>query len=112
MILKRPAARVDLAAHYAYIGERNLKAAHRFRLNAETTLSALARTPGMGEPYETGDARLSGLRCFRVKRFRNYLIFYLPLDKGVDVIRVLHASRDIQAALQEGSADIVATAFC
>ena len=101
IVLKRPAARIDLAAHYAYIGERNLKAAHRFRINAEMTLSALARTPGMGAPYEASDPRLSGLRCFRIQRFRNYLMFYLPLDNGIDLIRVLHASRDIQAALQE-----------
>jgi toxin ParE1/3/4 len=25
----------------------------------------------------------------------NYLIFYLPLEDGVDIIRVLHGSRDM-----------------
>ena len=101
IILKRPAARIDLAAHYAFIGERNLTAAHRFRINAEATLNALARTPGMGMPYQIDNPQLIGLRCFRVKRFKNHLIFYLPVDNGIDVIRVIQAARDIPSALRE-----------
>ena len=49
IILKRPAARIDLAACHAYIGERNPDAAHRFRKNAELTFAALARNPGLRE---------------------------------------------------------------
>jgi toxin ParE1/3/4 len=48
IVLKRPAARTDLAASYAYIGERNPNAARRFRLAAEATFAALARMPGTG----------------------------------------------------------------
>lgn len=72
IILKKPSARIDLAVCYAYIGERNPGAAHRFRLHAETTLAALARNPGLGAPYEVNHPRLAGLRCFRVNRIRNY----------------------------------------
>ena len=45
VILKRPAAPVDLAAYYAYIGERSPDAARRFRTNAEATFADLARSP-------------------------------------------------------------------
>jgi toxin ParE1/3/4 len=62
VILKKPAARIDLAACYAYIGERNPDAARRFRLAAEATLAALARAPGIGAPYEVSSPRLEGLR--------------------------------------------------
>lgn len=34
-----------------------------------------------------------GLRTAQVRRFRNYLIFYLPVAGGIDVIPVLHAAR-------------------
>jgi toxin ParE1/3/4 len=101
IILKKPIARIDLAVCYGYIGERNPGMAHRFRLNAEATFAALARNPGLGESYQVDEPRLTGLRCDRIKRFKNYLVFYLPLDNGIDVIRVLHAARDIQAALKE-----------
>src|SRR5262249_26257584 len=101
IILKTPLARIDLAACWAYIAERNLNAARRFRLAAEETFAALAGMPNLGAPYEVANPRLQGLRCARVRRFRNYLIFYRPIDGGIDVIRVLHAARNIAAILEE-----------
>lgn len=38
------------------------------------------------------------IRSFPVGR---YVIFYLPLPKGIEVVRVLHGSRDVGAILQE-----------
>jgi toxin ParE1/3/4 len=100
VVSKKPAARIDLAACYAYIGERNHDAAHRFLLAAEATFAALARTPGIGERYSTTNPRLMGLRVARVRRFKNYVIFYLPIPEGIDVIRVLHAARDVKRVLE------------
>jgi len=100
-ILKTPLARLDLAACWAYIAERSPEAAHRFRLAAEATFDVLARMLQVGAPYEVCNPRLQGLRCARVRRFRNHLIFYRPIDGGIDVIRVLHAARDIATILEE-----------
>ena len=105
VILKTPAARIDLAACYAYIGERNPDAARRFRLAAEATFAALARTPGIGTPYEITSPRLQGLRIAPVRRFRNYLIFYRPVAGGLDVIRVLHAAHNIKMILETEEVD-------
>lgn len=102
-ILKTPLARIDLIASWAYIGDRNSAAAYRFRVAAEETFISLARMPQAGEPYEVRNTSLSGLRCARVKRFRNYLIFYRPVENGIEVIRVLHAVRNIAAILEEQS---------
>ena len=82
VILKKPAARIDLAGCYAYIGERNPDAARRFRLAAEATFAALACSPGIGAPYEVANPRLQGLRSAQVRRFRNYLIFYTSVRAG------------------------------
>jgi toxin ParE1/3/4 len=30
--------------------------------------------------------------------FRRYVIFYLPMNDGIDVVRVLHSARDIDTA--------------
>lgn len=40
---------------------------------------------------------LVGLRSFVVK---NYFIFYLSNDDGIDVLRVLHGSRDIESLFE------------
>lgn len=100
-ILKTPLARIDLAACWAYIAERNPDTAHRFRLAAEVTFVAMARMPNASAPYGVKNPRLLGLRCSRVRRFRNDLIFYRPIDGGIDVIRVLHAARNIAAILDD-----------
>ncbi|MGH8499607.1 MAG: type II toxin-antitoxin system RelE/ParE family toxin, partial [Methylococcales bacterium] len=52
---------------------------------------ALADFPEMG----TGRDELNkGLRSQPVG---NYMIFYFPLEDGIDIVRVLHGSRDIQS---------------
>jgi len=43
---------------------------------------------------------LPGLRSIRVEAFP-YLIFYLVRGDRLDVLRVLHTSRDVPATLQE-----------
>lgn len=62
IILKRPAARVDLAIHYAYISESRPAAALRFLANAEATFAALAdasdRSELPDESSQTGWATL------------------------------------------------------
>jgi toxin ParE1/3/4 len=32
--------------------------------------------------------------------FRNYLVFYRPIEDGVEVLTVLHGARDLQAVLE------------
>jgi toxin ParE1/3/4 len=33
--------------------------------------------------------------------FERYVIFYLPIPDGVDVIRVLHSARDVDSAFND-----------
>jgi toxin ParE1/3/4 len=56
---------------------------------------ALARRPKMGR---SRPELAPELRSFPVGQ---YVIFYLPLPKGVDIVRVLHGARDIESILQE-----------
>lgn len=101
IVRKTPRARVDLAGCYACIDRRSPEAARRFRQEAEATIAALAASPELGVAYPVSDPRLAGLRCLRVPRFKNYLICYLPNAGGIDVIRVLHAARNIKAVPEE-----------
>jgi toxin ParE1/3/4 len=40
---------------------------------------------------------------WRVRGFAKHLIFYRPIEDGIEVIRILHASRDLAAVLDEDS---------
>jgi toxin ParE1/3/4 len=67
----------------------------RYAFTMDETLKLLARMPRVGKQRTAVDPSLKGLRSWSVKRYRNYLIFYLPFDDGIDVIRVVHGSRDL-----------------
>jgi len=94
-VYRRAAARQDLFAHYVYLAENASEAtAERFLTNVETSLNELAMQPEMGAPAATKRSELTGLRKWEVRGFDNILIFYLPRDDGVSIVRVLHAARD------------------
>ena len=44
------------------------------------------------------DELAADLRSFP---FARYVIFYEPIEDGIDVVRVLHSARDIDAAFDE-----------
>jgi hypothetical protein len=43
---------------------------------------------------------LAELRAFRVKGFERMLVLYVPRADGVDVSRVVHGSRNLQALFE------------
>ena len=77
----------------------------RFLRQAEATFARLAAMPGIGTPYEPTEPAYAGLRSFAVSRHRNHLVFYRPIDGGIEVFRVLHGARDISAVLAADFAD-------
>jgi toxin ParE1/3/4 len=95
-IIKRPQALIDLAEIWAHIAEDSVRNADAFAARIDDTLTALARQPRMGRLRpELG----KHLRSFVVGR---YVIFYLPLAKGTEIVRVLHGARDILGIFQDG----------
>ncbi len=49
-----------------------------------------------------GRARQELADSMRSFPFGRYVIFYVPLEDGIDVVRVLHSARDIDAVFDEG----------
>ncbi len=82
----------DAAAHYA--AEADAATARRFIDAAEQAFTVIARQPGIGSPRYAVELDWPGLRTHPVARFP-YLIFYLEQADHLDVLRVLHADRDI-----------------
>ena len=69
--------------------------ADAFASRIDKVLRLLSGRPGIGRarPELHPD-----LRSFVVGK---YVVFYPPLTNGIDVIRVLHGARDLEAAFQD-----------
>lgn len=95
----RPQADRDLGAALEYLLRENAPAAARQLLDEfEAALSRIAGRPGVGSPRYAH--LFQGLRCWKLRR-HPYLVFYVPHAGFIDVLRVLHAARDIPAALRD-----------
>ena len=93
---QRPRAELDLLEQFIYFAEEGgLALAERNFAAVDATCFQLADHPPIGVLYDAGIPGLEGLRRFPVKGFKNYLVFYLPRERGIEVIRVFHGSRDI-----------------
>ena len=73
---------------------------HRFLLAAHETFSLLATQPRMGWPCRVRHPALARLRFFRVSGFERVLVLYRPLRDGVEILRAVHGSRDLNAFLR------------
>jgi len=89
-----PLAARDLKEIWDYLASDSIQAADRVLDAMEKALRGLAKNPGKGHWRENLADRRH--RFFMVY---SYLIVYRPETKPMQVIRVLHASRDIQALL-------------
>jgi toxin ParE1/3/4 len=90
-VLKRPLAENDLEEIWWYIAQDDPDAADSFLDKIEACCQALAQFPQMGR---SRDELHAGLRSIPVGR---YLIFYLVIPDGIEVVRVLHGMLDIDA---------------
>ncbi len=86
---------VDLAEIWAYIADDSADHADAFAALLDSKFQALARQPSMGR---SRPELATDLRSFAVGR---YVIFYVPLSDGVEIVRVLHGVRDMEAILQD-----------
>lgn len=97
IVLKRPQAESDLREISDYIAQNNPETAIRFLLKLNEQFKILAENPFLGRSREE---LLADLRGFP---FGNYVVFYLPLDNGIEIVRILHGSRDISTFFKEES---------
>jgi len=82
-------AAADLQGIFEYIARDNLAAADRLLDRIADRARLHADSPLIGSPCPELQ---EGLRSFVVG---NYVSFYVPIDGGVQILRVLHSARDI-----------------
>jgi plasmid stabilization system protein ParE len=86
--VRQPRARRDIIEQALYIGR---------------TTGAVGRVERSATRRPCGAGPVVGFR--RAAHPTYELIFYRPIKDGIEVIRVLHASRDLAAVLDEDSAE-------
>lgn len=89
-LLKKPQAETDLDEIWWHIALDSPNNADKFMDSIQEKCLLIAEFPGLGE---SRDELAQDLPSFPVG---SYLIFYLPLKDGADIVRVLHSSRDIK----------------
>ncbi|MEC4819600.1 MAG: type II toxin-antitoxin system RelE/ParE family toxin [Scytonema sp. PMC 1069.18] len=93
-VIRTPKAKNDLKEIWNYIADYSEERADSLLKMLGEKMQTLAQFPLMGK--ERAEI-LEGLRSFPVN---NYIIFYRPIDNGIEVIRVLHGARDIESLFE------------
>jgi toxin ParE1/3/4 len=91
VISKRPRAKIDLIEIWDYIADDSEARADAFIDRIDQKFRTLAQRPLIGR---LRDELAADLRSFPVGR---YVIYYRPLPNGVEIVRVLHSARDLNA---------------
>lgn len=95
-------AGVDLDDHAIYVAENgSLEVAARLFAAARETFTLLASQPQIGWRRDFGAHIPESVRFFRIRGFERLLVVYRPTEEGVDILRVLHSSRDLDALLSD-----------
>src|ERR1700686_2758257 len=92
--LLTPLAKQDISGIWDYIAADNIEAADRVLEALEQAMHNLARNPGIGHWREEQTDKRH--RLFLVY---SYLIVYRHETRPLQIIRVLHAGRDVQTLL-------------
>ena len=88
-----PEAEQDLIDIWSYIAENSPTNADKYIDKLYSKSSLLADNPDIGTPYTK---LIDELYRFPVD---HYLLFYRKYSDGIEIIRILHSSRDIEAIL-------------
>jgi plasmid stabilization system protein ParE len=98
----REAAIADLLQIHAHLrSEASLQLADRFLMAVERTTQQIRRYPNAGALFRTQRSSLTGLRWWSVTDFPRYLLYYIAGADRLDMVRVLHGSRDTKRELRE-----------
>jgi toxin ParE1/3/4 len=96
----RNRATQDLRQQANYIlNNGNVDAAEHFLELAEATFAQILIVPRIGKSVDFISARMGEVRQWRMKNFQDYLVFYRVQDEEIEILRVLHGSRDLEDML-------------
>jgi len=89
-IVRTAPAKLDIFAIVDFIAADSFTAAVKWIDELDEVLASLSKSPHIGEAVDHLEI---GLRRYC---FNNYLLFYRPLEDGIELRRVLHGARRIE----------------
>ncbi len=93
-LYKSDSAKKDLLDIWLFIAADNIAAADIIQDEFHKSFLMLCDNPFLGRSCQDLG---KDLRCWPVKK---YLVFYRPKTSSLEIIRVLHAARDIEIILE------------
>jgi toxin ParE1/3/4 len=100
-IKRTPKAKQDLLEHVCYLAKIDPNIAERFIEVSGTTFEKLAQMPRKGKLREFKRPELADVRQWFIAGFEYYLIFYRPIKGGIEILRVLYGTQDIDAIMND-----------
>lgn len=96
-LTRTPQADEDAIEMFQYIGRDNPAAGEEYFDALYRAFDTILAHPDIGTLFTRAQGELTGLRFLPLSaKFRNHLLFYIPVDQQVRVIRILRKSRDIE----------------
>jgi toxin ParE1/3/4 len=91
--------RQDIIEIYYYVYRRSPQAAERVFDAIERSIKALRDIPGAGRLWNSPDPRLEGMRVTVITPYRNFLVFFRSTPTAVEVYRLIHGARQLDAVV-------------
>jgi len=88
-------AEADLEEIWDYIAANSVESAKRLIRDLIQKFQMLAENPQIGRAHEEF---MLNLRSFAYKK---YIIFYFPIENGVEIYRVIHGARNIEDLFED-----------
>ncbi len=96
-----PLAKQDIEEIVDWLNKKNPQAAEQFLEQLEKSFDLLAMSPFIGHLRRYENPVFKNIRMFSLKQYSSYLIFYQTSSSQLQIIRVLHGSRDITALFEK-----------
>ena len=91
---RRPRARQDLVEIWRYIADESGEPrADRYLRRLNDVISYLAQQPLMGR--KRPEIQEEGIRGFHAE---SHILFYIAIEDGIELVRVIHRSQDLETA--------------
>ena len=89
-----PQAIHDLDRVLAYLAKENPEVAWKFIDAVEQTTQRLTHWPFTGSECNFENPKTKNIRVTTITRFKNHLIYFTSDEHKLEVIRIVHSSRD------------------
>ena len=97
-VIQSAKADADLKAAAAYLQEESTALALKLLEQVAKACEHISHSPGSGSLRYAEILDIDGLRFWPCQRF-HYLVFYREQAEHIDVLRILHAHRDIPTSM-------------